>query len=32
MEQNKKTPYSHSGDKEEDEVRLCFVMNRRQWG
>lgn len=30
MEQNKKTPYSHSGDKEEDEVRLCFVMNHGQ--
>lgn len=30
MEQNKKTPYSHSGDKEEDEVRLCFVINHGQ--
>lgn len=30
MEQNKKTPYSQSGDKEEDEVRLYFVMNDGQ--
>lgn len=30
MEQSKKLPYSHSGDKEEDEVRLCFIMNHGQ--